>query len=153
MHPVKWGFCAEQTITQWHIQRKKDHTEFDSRYSPSLLASCHYLNDIVIHSVFMLGYKGKVSMPIFSAQNTEQRLHIFWITKCRLRRKQGIAKDVANSFTYHFLCCTVSGWSLIRWRIQLFQELCFTRDFCSKCSLCVNRGICALSGICSFTGR
>lgn len=39
---------------------------------------------------------------------------------------------------------------LVRWRIQLFQKLCFTRDFCSKCFLDVNRGICALFGICSF---
>ena len=54
--------------------------------------------------------RGKSSMPIFSAQNTEQRLHIFWITKCRLRRKQGIARMWLILSLIHFLCCTVSGW-------------------------------------------
>ena len=63
-------------------------------------------------------------------------------------------EDVANSFIYplpvlhSFRVCR-----LIRWRVQLFQKLYFTRGFCSKCSLNVNRGICALFGIYSFIDR
>ena len=66
-------------------------------------------------------------------------------------QKTGHYEDVAHSFVYllsvlhRFQMCR-----LVRWRIQLFQKLCFTRDFCSKCFLDVNRGICALFGICSF---
>ena len=66
-------------------------------------------------------------------------------------QKTGHYEDVAHSFVYllsvlhRFQMCR-----LVRWRIQLFQKLCFTRDFCSKCFLDVNRGVCALFGICSF---
>ena len=66
-------------------------------------------------------------------------------------QETGHCEDVANSFIYplsvlySFRVCR-----LVRWRVQLFQKLCFTRDFCSKCFLDVNRGICALFGICSF---
>ena len=78
------------------------------------------------------------------------------VSRTRLRQvptsqKTRRYEDVANSFIYplsvlhSFRVCR-----LIRWRVQLFQKLCFTRDFCSKCFLDVNRGICALFGICSF---
>ena len=98
--------------------------------------------------------RGKSSMPIFFSAKHRTTVAHFLNNEVPASQETRYCEDVANSFTYPLsVLHSFRVGRLIRWRIQLFQELCFTRDFCSKCSLCVNRGICALSGICSFTGR